>query len=84
MHKLEQYYRRYLPASQLATEYSIAAEHALVTDRYGRKCDYLGDPFMNNCHYDAAGTLLQWIAKSPLKPRVNETLAKNVRCSRVL
>ena len=69
--KLEQYYRYYVPSAQIATEYGVSAEHALVTDHYGRQCSYLGDPFINNCHYDAAGTLLQWTQKSPLKPRVN-------------
>jgi len=69
--KLEQYYRNYIPTAQIATEYDISAEHALITDQYGRACSYLGDPFINNCNYDGAGTLLQWLQKSPLKPRVN-------------
>jgi hypothetical protein len=71
--KLEQYYRNYVPGAQISTEYGISAEHALITDHYGRACSYLGDPFINNCNYDGAGTLLQWTQKSPLKSRVNAT-----------
>ncbi len=78
MRKLEQYYRNYIPGAQIATEYGVSAEHALITDHYGRACAYLGDPFINNCNYDGAGTLLQWLQKSPLKSRVNATRA-NVR-----
>lgn len=76
--KLEQYYRNYVPDAQIATEYSIGAEHALPTDHYGRACSYLGDPFINDCHYDAAGTLLQWTQQTPLKARGNASSA-NVR-----
>lgn len=43
----------------VTTEFSVASEHSWVTNNYGNACYMLMSPYMNNCNYDSAGTLLQ-------------------------
>ena len=33
----------------------------MVTDNFGKACDHLGTPYINNCGYDTAGQLLGFI-----------------------
>ena len=61
MNALETYYKNYLPAANIAFVKNIAAEHAMPTDFFGNACNFRGDPFINNCKFDAAGALLEWI-----------------------
>jgi poly(3-hydroxybutyrate) depolymerase len=61
MNALESYYANYLPAANIAYVKNIAAEHAMPTDFFGNACNFRGDPFINNCRFDAAGALLEWI-----------------------
>jgi hypothetical protein len=49
-------------------EVTCDAQHAQPTDFYGNPCGTLGNPYINNCAYDAAGELLKWIYSS-LSPR---------------
>jgi len=65
--KLEEYYKYFVNPKNIATVYNISAEHAMPTNKYGNKCNYLGSPFINNCDYDTAGYLLQYLY-GPLKP----------------
>ena len=69
MGDLETFYRHYIPAAQIAFKHDLPAEHAMPTDSYGRACDHLGEPYINRCHFDAAGALLQWILGVGLRPR---------------
>jgi predicted esterase len=68
MSALETYYRNYLPTANIAHVKNIAAEHAMPTDSFGNACNFRGDPFINNCKFDAAGVLLEWIYGS-LSPK---------------
>src|SRR5262245_20765709 len=68
MNALETYYKNYLPASNIRYVKNIAAEHAMPTDSFGNGCNFRGDPFINNCKFDAAGALLEWIYGS-LNPK---------------
>lgn len=52
------------------------AEHAWITEDWGNNCSYFGFPYINNCNYDAAGNLLQFIYGN-LNPRRNAS-ADNV------
>ncbi|MFA9215851.1 MAG: hypothetical protein ACEQSK_01990 [Sphingomonadaceae bacterium] len=61
MDDLKTYYRHYVDASQISYRRDLPAQHAMPTDSYGKRCDQLGSPYINNCGYDAAGALLQWI-----------------------
>ena len=71
--KLQSYLETYIPAGNIAGEYSIPAENAFITDFYGGACAYLGVPYMNNCLYDAAGQVLTTIYGN-LTPKVTSSL----------
>lgn len=74
MGDLETYYRNYIPAAQIRFKRDLHAQHAMPTDFYGNGCTTLGAPYINNCAYDAAGELLQWIYGS-LTPKASNTPA---------
>jgi chitodextrinase len=61
MDDLFTYYRHYIDAANIFYKNDIAAEHAMPTDYFGNTCATRNDPFINNCNYDGAGQLLQWI-----------------------
>ena len=61
MDDLFTYYRHYIRAENIFYKKDIAAEHAMPTDYFGNSCETRDDPFINNCNYDGAGQLLQWI-----------------------
>jgi len=61
MQKLYQDYQEYISVSNIYTKFDLQAEHSFPTDGYGNDCDYLGSPFINDCGYDAAGDLLQYL-----------------------
>jgi poly(3-hydroxybutyrate) depolymerase len=63
------YFGHYVPQTRIRYKKDLPAEHAMPTDDYGNGCAHLGDPYISNCHYDAAGELLQWIYDGGLKPR---------------
>jgi chitodextrinase len=68
MNDLSTYYRHYIPAELIFYKNDIAAEHAMPTDFFGNSCATRADPYINNCNYDGAGQLLQWIYGS-LNPK---------------
>jgi poly(3-hydroxybutyrate) depolymerase len=74
MADLERYYRHYIPAAQISFKKDLQAQHAMPTDFFGNRCNTLGSPYLNNCGYDAAGQLLQWIYGS-LTPKNSNTPA---------
>jgi predicted esterase len=59
--KLQTYYEHYLSPGSIKTVYDIPAEHAWIRDDYGSACDYLGTPFINNCHFDMNESFLKHI-----------------------
>lgn len=61
MNDLQSMYMNYIPASSITYKNNLAAEHAIVTDRYGNGCTYKGDPYIDNCNFDTAGAILGWI-----------------------
>lgn len=63
------YYQHYVPADQIQYVINPQANHAMITDSQGQTCNAYGEPFINDCDFDAAGALLQHIYGS-LKPKV--------------
>lgn len=61
MNDLQTYYQHYISSANISYKNNINAQHAMPTDYYGNSCTYSGDPYINNCAYDGAGQLLQWI-----------------------
>ncbi len=68
MSALQTFYLHYAAPSNLSFRKDIPAEHAMPTDSFGNRCATKGDPFINNCGFDAAGDLLRWIY-GPLNPK---------------
>lgn len=73
MQALDSYYKNYVPSANIALERSIPAQHAMPTDSFGNACAFRGDPFINDCDFDGAGQLLEWIYGS-LNPKNTGTL----------
>ncbi|TFW27294.1 PHA-depolymerase-like protein [Duganella callida] len=61
MDDLLDYYSHYVNPSRILYKRDISVEHAMPTDSYGNSCLTLGTPYINNCGYDAAGEMLNWI-----------------------
>jgi poly(3-hydroxybutyrate) depolymerase len=74
MDALETYYKNYLQPANIAFERGIPAQHAMPTDSFGNSCSFRGDPYINNCPFDSAGAMLNWIYGS-LNPKNTGTLS---------
>jgi hypothetical protein len=61
MNDLYAYYRHYIGEDNIQFRKDVPAQHAMPTDAFGKACDDLGKPYINNCGIDAAGDLLKWI-----------------------
>lgn len=67
-------YSRFLPAANISYNDELAVEHAVPTDDYGNACSVKASPYIDNCNFDAAGAILQWIY-GPLKARNTGSLS---------
>jgi poly(3-hydroxybutyrate) depolymerase len=56
-----------VPPQSLSAASLADAGHGMPTETYGQECAVTGEPYLNKCHYDAAGKILNWIY-GPLKP----------------
>lgn len=74
MDALKTYYNSFVPAANVVYKKDIAAEHAMVTDDYGSACSTKGSPYINDCNFDLAGTMLAHFYGT-LNARNNGTLA---------
>jgi len=70
MSSLETFYNNYVPQSNIAVHFNLSAQHCFPTNDFGNSCNYLGTPYINNCNFDGAGSLLQQIY-GPLKNHHN-------------
>lgn len=73
MNDLLAYYQALVPAGNIVYKKDIAAEHAMVTEDYGSSCSTKGSPYIDDCDFDLAGSILQQLY-GPLNPRNNGTL----------
>ncbi|MGY8904850.1 MAG: extracellular catalytic domain type 2 short-chain-length polyhydroxyalkanoate depolymerase [Burkholderiales bacterium] len=73
MNALRTYYRSFVPDANVVYRSDLAAEHAMITDDYGSACSVNGSPFINDCNFDLAGTMLAHFYGT-LNPRNNATL----------
>jgi poly(3-hydroxybutyrate) depolymerase len=64
---LKRYYETYVPTAAIAYVDGINAGHAMITSDHGGSCAVTAPPYINDCHFDAAGQLLQHIY-GPLDP----------------
>jgi poly(3-hydroxybutyrate) depolymerase len=68
MNELNAYYVNFIGGSNIFYKKTIPAAHSMPTEVYGNVCSANGDPYINDCDFDAAGELLKWIYGS-LNPR---------------
>lgn len=61
MNALDLYYKNYISAADISFKKNLPAEHAMPTESFGNACGFRGDPFINDCNFDGAGELLNWI-----------------------
>ena len=73
MNDLEAYYKNYISSANIFHKKRASAEHAMPTENYGNQCSVRDDPYINDCDYDAAGHLLEWIYNG-LNPKATEPL----------
>lgn len=64
---VRRYYERFAAADNVAFVSQVDAGHAMVTRDVGNACATSKSPFINDCDFDAAGTLLAHLY-GPLKP----------------
>lgn len=57
----EQVYRNLGNSSNIYTKYDLNAQHSWVTLNEGNPCWYLGWPGVNNCNFDLAGAIFNYI-----------------------
>jgi len=78
--KAKMFYEYYITEdSQVTMVTNVSAEHAWITNSYGNNCNYLGQPFINNCNYDASGAMLNHIyAQTSLNPRASSVNYNNI------
>lgn len=68
MDDLRTMYAEFLPAENILYKNDLAAEHGMPTDAFGDGCGVKASPYIYDCHFDAAGKLLDWIY-GPLRAR---------------
>ena len=73
MDALKTYYNSFVPAANVVYKKDIAAEHAMITDDFGSGCSTKGSPYINDCNFDLAGTMLAHFYGT-LNPRNNAAL----------
>lgn len=52
----EDYYGNFVSKANIATDYSLAAQHCFPTLSYGQTCTKLGSPYIGDCSHDGAGS----------------------------
>jgi poly(3-hydroxybutyrate) depolymerase len=75
---LRRYYEQYLPPAAIAFVDNVGAGHGMVSVDHGVSCGSTAAPYINDCHFDAAGKLLQHIygpLHSPAKQQTGKLLA---------
>ncbi|EGD77961.1 hypothetical protein PTSG_09595 [Salpingoeca rosetta] len=67
--KTKAFYEHFVnSSSNIKMHDTFPAEHAWITSGYGEMCDFLGDPYINNCSFDAVGDFLNHLYDGKIKP----------------
>jgi poly(3-hydroxybutyrate) depolymerase len=68
--KLRKYFDTFVgDSSNIKSLFEYPGEHAFITMNYGSECAFLGEPYINDCGFDAAGSILQHIYRDLTPPR---------------
>lgn len=63
---VQQYYNSF--GATIQTEFNVDSEHCQPTVNYGNACTTLGSPYISQCNYNAAFTLLDFIYGGLVQP----------------
>nr|WP_088958985.1 hypothetical protein [Variovorax sp. HW608] len=74
MNDLQTYYQSFVPTANTFYKNNIGSGHAMITDDYGSSCSTTASPYINNCGFDLAGDILQYLYGA-LNARNNGTLS---------
>ncbi|MBB3176035.1 PHB depolymerase family esterase [Variovorax sp. Sphag1AA] len=74
MNDLKTYYQSFVPTANTFYKNNIGSGHAMITDDYGSSCSTTASPYINNCGFDLAGDILQYLYGT-LSARNNGTLS---------
>ncbi|KAG2392922.1 hypothetical protein C9374_009499 [Naegleria lovaniensis] len=66
MRKLQTQLTQYFNMSRIVSDWNVPAEHAMITNDYGNACNFLGEPWINNCGMDVAGKILSVVMGAPI------------------
>lgn len=70
MDSVHDYYKAFIPEEQITYSKDKDTGHAFLTDNPAHaRCGNNGLPGVNNCGFDQAGDILQWIYQGKLAPR---------------
>lgn len=69
---LERYYLQWVDAADIHHERIERAGHAMITEDRGNPCDASAPPFVNDCDFDAAGSLLRHLLGELRPPAARE------------
>lgn len=75
--KLEEFYRSFMPASQIESVLNVPAAHGQPTFGYGGDCATLNPPYVIKCGYDGAGHALEQLY-GELQPPASSAPAGNL------
>ncbi|EGG16407.1 hypothetical protein DFA_09442 [Cavenderia fasciculata] len=78
VHKLEEYYSKFVPFWSIKSVYNVPAEHSIVTKTYGNNCTYFGWPWINQCGYDTTFNLLSHLYGFLFPASNTPSLASNI------
>ncbi|MEJ8809925.1 hypothetical protein WKW77_02540 [Variovorax ureilyticus] len=74
MNDLKTYYQSFVPTANTFYKNTIGSGHAMITDDYGSSCSTTASPYIDNCGFDLAGDILQYLYGT-LNARNNGTLS---------
>jgi poly(3-hydroxybutyrate) depolymerase len=59
MADLKTYYASFVPAANIVYKKNLGSGHGMVTDDFGGSCATTASPYIDDCHFDLAGAILQ-------------------------
>lgn len=73
--KNEELYKRF--GANTTSYYDHIGEHSVVTNSFGSSCDYLGEPFINNCGFDAAADQMNFLYNEDISNPIGNLIEIN-------
>ena len=77
----ENYFKKYVDASIVKTNFDIPSNHAWIikSPKIGNACQHFGTPYLNHCDFDLAGAMLAHLKVADLQKPLVEADASGLR-----